>query len=503
MRTPKLFSSKISLFCGLFTLLVLQAFSQKSVPGSVLQNIEKTNDSTTLFFYSSVGAPDSEFEVLDLTSRISFNSTYPRGYNDGPVWKGKGLTLEVHGGVAGKKGKFSYQFMPVVFFSQNSPFELAPRNSSVESQFAYQFTDQVDWVQRYGSSSSLFFHPGQSEIKFQTGKFVTSLSTQNYSVGPSFFNPILLSQQGGGFPHLRIGSTPFSIGKIGIFEVNALGGVLIESDHFDNDSENDSRIFNGLFINYSPGFLKNLKVGFGKVLYKQTRYFEFEDAFALITILEDEGREGLSRTSNDSFDQLASFSLEWSFPEVGFRAYTEFAKNDFTGSFRGTLIEPEHTRGYTIGFEKVVKTKKQKEIKILYEHTNLSHNQAWLWRATPSFYTHNLNTQGYSNAGQLLGAGIGPGGNADNLMIDIKNTNGTRLNFHFQRIEHNRDYFTRNETIRSINNHDVEYSLGTAFLKELERLDFFGEMMLSHNFQRYYSGDRTNLFIAFGFRLDL
>lgn len=494
-------SSKFLLFQSLTIVLALPGVAQKSVPGFILQNIEKMSDSTTLFFHSSVEKTNANFEVLDLTSRVSFNSSYPRGFNDGPVWRGNGLTLEVHGGVAGKKGKFSYQFMPTVFFSQNSSFELAPRNTEVNNELAYQFTNRIDWVQKYGSSSELFFHPGQSEIKFQAGKFITTLSTQNYSAGPSSFNPILLSQQGGGFPHLRIGSEPFTVNKIGGFEVNLLAGLLSESDYYDSDNENDNRLFNGLFINYAPSFLPNFKIGAGKVLYKQTQFFELEDVLALLVILEEKDREGFD-AGNDTFDQMASIFAEWSFPAVGFRAYGEFAKNDFTGSTRWTLVEPEHARGYTIGFEKVTQTKSGKEVKIIYEHTNLSTNQAFLWRATPPFYTHGVNRQGYTHNGQLLGAGIGPGGNSDNLLIQKDNLENQTIGLRLQRIENNRDYFVRN--IADLESHDIEYSFGIfAFKKRRGKASFVGELTYSHNFNRYYLNDQSNLFLLVGTSIDL
>jgi len=466
-----------------------------------LQFHNKLNDTTTVAFHETVEISNQVFEWTDLNTAVSFNSAYPRGYNDGPVWKGKGITWEINGGIKGSKGKLSYQLQPVVFYSQNADFELAPGIPDINNKYAYQFTNQVDWVQRYGDGSGIFFHPGQSEVKFQTGKFTVSLSTQNYSFGPSTFNPILLSQQGPGFPHLRIGGEPFSIGKkIGTLEINFLAGLLRESDYFDNTTANDDRYLNALFIGYSPAFLKNLKVGFGRVLYKQTRYFEPEDLLSTVTILESEKREGLG-TGNDTFDQLASVFIDWSFPEVGFRAYAEFAKNDFTGLRRNTFVEPEHSRGYTFGFQKELKTQQNKSINIIYEHTNLSRNQAWLWRATPPFYAHGVNKQGYTHEGQLMGAGIGPGGNSDQLMVKLENEKEQSLGFLLQRIENNRDYFVT--SIQDRGKHDIEYAFSFSLIKKLKALTLFSEWTLSHNFNRYYSEDKTNLALLIGTSIDL
>ncbi|MDE0471314.1 MAG: hypothetical protein OXH57_05185 [Ekhidna sp.] len=494
------FSTIIRVFFN--SLIIIFSHSLNSqVLSSGLQFHDKLNDTTTIAFYKLTRSANEVFEWTDLNSAISFNSAYPRGYNDGPVWKGEGTTVEIHGGVAGKVGKFSYQLLPVLYFSQNNSFDLAPESQSSSSPFNYQFTSGIDWIQRYGNSSGLYLHPGQSEIKFQNRKLIAAVSTQNYSFGPSTFNPILLSQQGPGFPHLRIGSDPFPIGKkIGKLEINFLAGLLRESDYFDNITANDNRYFNAFFMGYSPAFLKNLKVGLGRVLYKQTRYFEPEDLLSTIAVLESNEREGLT-TGNDTFDQMASMFIDWSFPAVGFRAYAEFAKNDFTGTTRGTLVEPEHARGYTIGFQKELITQSGGKINIIYEHTNLSRNQAWLWRATPSFYSHGVNRQGYTQNGQLIGAGIGPGGNSDQLMVKLNNEKEQSIGFLFQRIENNRDYFVT--SVQDFGKHDIEYSFGFSLIKKLQSFTLFSEITLSHNFNRYYLEDATNLALLLGTSIDL
>ena len=111
--------------------------AQKTVPGTFFHNIEKTSDSSTLFFYNSIASPTKKLEVLDLVSRVSFNSTYPRGFNDGAVWKGKGFTFEIHAGISGRIGKLSYQIQPIAYAVQNSNFERAPLDSTFTKEYPY------------------------------------------------------------------------------------------------------------------------------------------------------------------------------------------------------------------------------------------------------------------------------------------------------------------------------------------------------------------------------
>lgn len=497
---------KVTIPLVLWALMPLPGFSQVFIPGDVHDPIDKLGDSTTLTFYSSVKpSTEDSFDWNDIFFKTSRNGEYARGYNDGPVWKGKGYTFELHSGFMGRKGKFSYSLNPVIFYAINDHFFIPDVQLSFH-ELGYPYSRKIDWVQRYGDNSVVKLHPGQTEFRYDVGRFVASVGTQNYSVGPSNYNPIILSRQAGGFPHLRLGLKPtFLTSKKNIakIETNLLFGMLKESDYFDDDSDNDNRYFNGLFVAVSPAALPDLTIGFNKVLYKQSRYFQGRDLISTLFIIDTGVVDGDTLSPNDSFDQLASLSIEWKFPENGFRAYAEFAKNDFTSAgagLRPTAVEPEHSRGYTIGFEKILKTKKGADLIITYEHTNLSVGHA-PWRPTPSFYAHTVNRQGYTHDGQILGAGIGPGGNSDHLGFRLKKADLSIL-FLLQRIERDRDYFVRN--IRNSNAHDIEYSITGGAQWRYDRFDLFVEGVLSHNYSRNYgSEDLTNIGYAVGGRLRL
>ena len=48
--------------------------------------------------------------LLDLGFKTHINTAYPRGYNDGPSWRGRGLTQEVNVGVAFEKKQVFIDF---------------------------------------------------------------------------------------------------------------------------------------------------------------------------------------------------------------------------------------------------------------------------------------------------------------------------------------------------------------------------------------------------------
>lgn len=493
----------VTCFC---LMIPISSFPQVFVPGDYHNPIDKLNDSTTLTFFSSVKSqPGDEFQWNDIFFKVTNNSEYARGYNDGAVWKGEGPTLEAHAGFSGKKGKLSYVFNPVLFYARNQ-FIWIPDLQPSTSEFGYPFSNRIDWVQRYGNDPLTKFHLGQSEVRLDIRKFLVSVSTQNYSLGPASFNPILLSRQAGGFPHLRLGIKPTHLTSkrnVAQVEANLLFGLLKESDYFDDDSENDNRYLNGLFLAVTPAILPDLTIGFNKVLYKQTRYFQGQDLISTFFIIDNGVVEGDTLSPNDTFDQMASISVEWNFPESGFRAYLEFAKNDFTsggGGLRPTAVEPEHSRGYTIGFEKTIQNKRNTDFIISYEHTNLSIGHQ-PWRATPPFYAHNINTQGYTHDGQIIGAGIGPGGNSDHL--GIRMIKGTFSGFLLlQRIERDRDYFVTQ--IRNLFLHNIEYSSTLAVQKGFDKFEFFAEATYSYNYAWNFKNNAIwNMSVGFGGRYKL
>lgn len=449
----------------------------------------KLNDTLELSYHPSIKeVKDEGFQILNPYFKTSINTTYPRGYNDGPVWKGKGITTQLHGGFQYNNAALSITFHPVVYYSQNAQFPLDSQNFANLSPFAYQIDRGIDWVQKYGSSPFASFHPGQSEIKLTLGSFVTSVSTQNFTLGPSIFNPIIMSNQGAGFPHLRLGISPTTIHikKLNLFKLESYVyyGLLHESNYYDQGESNNRRYLNGLSIGLSPAFFPNLTIGFNRFMYKDAQYFESKDIFSPIHIFDD-GVRGDSINTNDTFDQIASLSINWNFPQIGFRAYGEFAKNDFgsDGWFRWTLVEPEHSRAYSLGFEKTSQITKRITLKTAYEHTNLTQNHTYLWRPAPTFYVHHLNRQGYTNKGQLLGAGIGPGSNSDQINIEMGITNYT-FGVFGQRIQFNEDYYVRKS--RALTVHNVEYTFGLKASRELEKFILGIEWYHSKMFNQYF-----------------
>ena len=437
--------------------------------------------------------------LLDLGFKTHINSAYPRGYNDGPSWLGRGLTQEVNVGMRLKKGRFSLTFLPNIFYSQNLSFGLAPQIKKDVSPFSYQFANKasvsyrIDWVQQYGKKAFGNFHLGQSELRYYDSFFTVGFGTQNFKLGPAIINPIILSRNAGGFPSLDLGtSRPVSLRlknmELGIFETKVVFGQLFESKYFDTFSENNTLFFTGMTVGYSPPFLPDLVLGFNKVLYKQNKHFTPLDLSALFWIF-DQGINHDSILVKDSFDQMASLFVDWKFTEADLRIYLEWAKNDFSGDFIRIITEPEHARAYTLGLEKAFDLPRGKVLYFMMEHSNLVRNQSWLYRANPPYYQHILVDQGYTHQGQLLGAGIGGGSMSQFLGLSLYDQKSL-LGIDFQAIRFDDDYFLEMDhgsgQQELYNRHQNEFSLGLKFQRRFQKVSVGAKIINSFYMNRYY-----------------
>ncbi|MEQ6120394.1 capsule assembly Wzi family protein [Reichenbachiella sp. MALMAid0571] len=441
--------------------------------------------------FEFINLGDKAIQVLDPSWNVSYNSKYPRGYNDGAQWQGKGFNSVLNFGVTGKIGMLHYTFAPVVYMAQNSSYEIVT-NSTARNEFAYPFSNNIDWVQRYGNNALYAFHPGQSEVRLVYKNATIGISTQNMVWGSSQFNPILMSTNAGGFPHVDLGTNVPVNTSIGDIEFKSYWGILKESAYFDSNDTNNSRYITGFVFGYSPKFIKGLSIGINKVLYQKGQDFDWKGIFKSYGSIFSHKSENLSGggTSNDNIDHLASVVVRWIFEEVGFESYIEFARNDFSGQFVGGFFDqPDHSRAYTIGFIKTGKINGN-PIKFTYEHTTLGKSRTELIRATPTYYVHGIVPQGYTNNGQVLGAGIGPGSNADIIEVKYYSPSGS-IGFDFQRIRYNDDYYYSKFTADTDIHMDQEYNLGLNYLRFVDNLSFqIGFLYSLRDNWQYVKGSR-------------
>src|SRR5690606_19519601 len=119
-------------------------------------------------------------------------------------------------------------------------------------------------------------------------------------------------------------------------------------------------------------------------------------------------------------NQLFSIFARWAFPEVGFEVFAEWARDDHWEDLDDLLMEPDHSQTYMLGFQKVVLAG-PRWVRLYGELAHLQSSSTYRsGRGGPFImYAHSQLRQGYTHRGQLLGAAIGPGSDAQILGADV------------------------------------------------------------------------------------
>ena len=92
--------------------------------------------------------------------------------------------------------------------------------------------------------------------------------------------------------------------------------------------------------------------------------------------------------------------------------------------------------------------------------THLEQSKTVILRATPTYYTHHIVRQGYTQRGQVVGAGIGPGSNSQYLGADLFGSWGRIGGFFERRVFDNDALFAIVGTSRNFSLHDVGLTFG-------------------------------------------
>ncbi len=362
----------------------------------------------------------------------SYNTKAPYGQNDGALWQGKGYNTSLTAGARLEAFGFEATFKPQVSWSQNREFDYMP--GVYGSEYSYFWKGNIDLVQRYGDSSFWTFDWGDTEIRYSWNNFTVGFGFQSPWLGPAFLNPMLGSNNAGTYPKFDIGLRktkvymPYTDWYLGEMEGRAWLGYLTESDYFDNDSTNNHRQLTGFSVAYSPSILPELTLSINKI--SLARWDEKSAKY--LNPLYD---------SNEVEDQKVSFGADLLFPTVGFEVYGELGIDD--SNARG-FANPFHTAIYTVGAKKELSffrrfQKFNIRPEIIFEWSNFEMSQDFQlqWNYM-GYYSHSLIAQGYTQRGQILGAGSGYFGNSQYIALRTHFSKGNvTLFLHYNRPDTN------------------------------------------------------------------
>jgi hypothetical protein len=347
--------------------------------------------------------------------------------------------------------------------------------------------------QRFGEDQFWVVHTGESYLRANLEWVELGASTESLWWGPAGRYPLLLSNTAGGFPHLSLATPrPLDV-RIGTLESQIFWGRLRESAYFDSDVDNDLTLLSGFTVSFRPWLLEGLHLGLAALA---AQAWEDRDPLAIF-------RRG-SLEEGAAGNGLAALFFRWIAPESAFEVYGEYGRNDFFWNLDDLLVEPEYSAAYMLGLRKATPFRGG-WLQVAGEVTKLHFSVSTFLRSPASWYTHNQSRGGHTHRGQLLGAYVGPGSEAQLLGIDWYR-GGQRTGLTLERVRWNEDAYARRfESQYGFHGHDVELSIGLRHALRLRDfvLDIGGAAAFRRN-RDFIGLDGVNWDLPWdrGFRVD-
>lgn len=360
------------------------------------------------------------------------NTSLPFGQNDGALWAGVGANLRALGGFTATAGPIRLVAIPEFVYSANNPMSINPADTHFAPPKARRYPSfysspwnvvpySIDLPWRMGADPIRKVYPGQSSLTLTAGPVEIGGATENEWWGPALINPIVMGDNAAGFPHAFLRTSRPLNTIVGRFDGRWIVGGLKESKFFDESIADNIRSLSALALTWTPSAASGLALGFTRSVFSVTNGYSdvaghLFDAFK--NVGHPDGRSIRDTTMTPGSDQLFSLFARLALPAYGLESYVEWGRADFPVSIQDFLTEPNHSRGYTAGLQWVRPVGPHSHLRLQGEVTNVEQSSSLWYRGVGSFYTSRSVIQGYTNEGQLIAAGIGPGSSAQWLAGD-------------------------------------------------------------------------------------
>jgi hypothetical protein len=401
-----------------------------------------------------------------------------------------------------KKALFSLQLQPELVFAKNNNFPSFPskHTDSIWKSYYTTVLNVVDAPEQFGSHSYVKLFPGQSALRFSYRKLSIGVSSENLWWGPGIRNSLLMSNNAPGFLHLTFNSARPITTSVGSFEWQLVSGKLKSSGILPPDTnrtfdgqrlysskKNDDRYLNGLVLTWQPKWTQGLFVGMSRVFYQYSS--DVESTFeGYVPVIGKFFKRHLPSEDERNRDQMISFFFRLRLAKEKAELYGEYGRDDHSQDLRDFLVEPEHSKAYILGFSKTFESAKN-DLRLFGEVASLQGASTGLVRAQPTWYVHHQARHGYTNYGQVIGAGIGPGGASQTIGLEWK-SGLKRTGGFFERIVHNNDfYYSAFTPLQNWQKHWVDMSLNLTKSWNKGRIFYDARLSFVHslNYEWYYS----------------
>lgn len=419
-----------------------------------------------------------------------YNSRFPYGINDGPLWAGRGLTTTALAGVQGGLGPLQFTFAPQLFRAENAAFPIVPTGRPGSGVFTNARSGVIDLPQRFGDQPYSRLDPGNSSVSLALGAAIVGFSTANETWGPAVDNPYLLGDNAAGFAHGFVGTDgPVTVGAVSL-SLRILAGRLDQSP-YSQAVVATRRLLTGFVGSVGVRAVPGLEIGVARL---------FQDAWPdsgltlgdiLGPLLKNPLKARLALDNGGGAgqpdNQLASVFARWSFPASRVAVYGELGREDNAYDARDLILEPDHDLTYLVGLERVWPRPAGALMVVRAELLNSSISHLNQVRDQAPLYIHASLIQGHTQRGQLLGAPAGYGGGGTTLGIAWYDPRG-RHGITWRRMDQDPSELQAAK--------DVIHALTFDWLLLRRRVDLLPEATLAYNLNRAGGGDVVNLRVA-------
>jgi hypothetical protein len=396
-----------------------------------------------------------EIQYLPIILKQQYNTFSPLGRNDGAMIPAKGYQMQFSTGFYANYGTLSVQLKPEYIGAANPSFETFPLTETNRARLSHiYYLNTSDIPERFGDKSYNRLFWGQSSIKVKIKNFDAGISTENLWWGPGQYNSLIMSNNAPGFLHFTLNTRKPIKTFFGSFEAQLISGKLVSSGLDVSEAEyivdgvnykepklQEWRYLSGVSINYQPKWVPGLFLGLNRVfqVYNTDMGKGFSDYFPVITPFQ---KNLLNNEDDKKRDQVASIFLRWILKESKAEFYVENGWNDSSSNLWDLFTSPEHSKAYLIGFSKIFMLNKNEDryLKVNFENTRLEQSADRLVRPAGAWYQHGIVHQGYTQMSQVIGAGIGSGGNSQTLDVSVWNKDRV-WGIQWERYAHNMDYY--------------------------------------------------------------
>lgn len=402
------------------------------------------------------------FNLQKLTISNYYNDSLAYGYNNESIYPATGWQTRISLGAEIHWWRLHLTLQPEWVTAQNQQQSVIPSaytDANFFSRYYFFNINVIDYPSRFGTRSITRLFPGQSSLRFQYKDMAVGISTENIRWGPGLYNNLIMGNNAPGFLHGEIRTVKPVKTPIGYMEAQAIYGRLDSSGiepvenvrqfaefwpgaYVPKISETGRGIF-AFSFSLEPKWIPGLFIGAAF-----SHYFYFKKADSL-------GKPFPAypysvNQPNGYGASLGSLFFRYKMPDDMAEFYGEIGRADkFASPFN--LFGDTIPLAYVVGLRKILpiqaKHKHFIEFSAEVAHLQLPDPRLIFGTDNPfgipktrSWYNHPSVRQGYTQYGQLLGAGIGPGSNSQNLSITW-HAPRAKLGIHLERVIHNEDFY--------------------------------------------------------------